>query len=389
MVLPIGYNIRSLRARFQVTLMAVLGIALVVAVVAILMSMSEGFATALRETGRPDNAIIVQRGTPGEAMSRIVLEHRQAILNDDRLVRLADGRPLASWETVTTMSLRRRADGRRANVTLRGVTPQAFEVRGGIEITAGRRFSPGLSEVMVGRRILDRVRGLDLGGTFLYRRKEMKVVGVFESQGASFESEVWMDFDLLGAYRFTRTDATSLVVRMRDPTQIGALDRWIRSQPGMALQALPERQFYEQQSGVVSTTLKVLAAFVALVMGVGAVFGAMNTMYAIVAARTREIGTLRAIGFSRGAILLCFVMESGFLALVGGVLGCLLALTVHGYSTGAANMQSYTEVAYAFRVTPRIVASCLSFAVVLGIVGGLLPALRAARLSIAAAVREA
>jgi putative ABC transport system permease protein len=179
-----------------------------------------------------------------------------------------------------------------------------------------------------------------------------------------------------------------MVVRMNDPAQIPALDHWIRTQPGMRLRAVPESQYYEAQAGPVTTVLKGLAALVAVIMGFGAVFGAMNTMYAIVAARTREIGTLRAVGFSRRAILFSFVAEAAFLALIGGILGCLLAFTMNGYTTGTSNLQTFSEVAFAFRVTPAIIAASLTFAVVMGVAGGLLPALRASRLPIAAAVRE-
>jgi putative ABC transport system permease protein len=216
------------------------------------------------------------------------------------------------------------------------------------------------------------------------------VVGVFASAGAAFESEIWGDYDTLNELiRRRSADSSSLLLRMKDPAEIPALDRWLRNQPGMTLVALPEERYFENQAGYVSTSLRALAAFVALVMGTGAVFGAMNTLYAIVAARTREIGTLRALGFSRRAILSSFMIESTVLALAGGALGCLLAFGVHGYSTGTANLQSLTEVAYAFRITPRILGLALGFALVLGLLGGALPAVRAARLPIAAAVREA
>jgi putative ABC transport system permease protein len=288
------------------------------------------------------------------------------------------------------MPLPRATDGRRSNVGLRVVPPAAFEVHGGITMIAGRRFTPGLDEVIVGRRILDRVRGLRLGSTVRFRRRSLQVVGVFSSAGAAFESEIWGDYDTLNELiRRRSADSSSLVLRMRDPAEIPAFDRWLRNQPGMTLAALPEERYFANQAGYVSTSLKALAAFVAVVMGTGAVFGAMNTLYAIVAARTREIGTLRALGFSRRAILGSFMIESTALALAGGVLGCVLALGVHGYSTGTANLQSLTEVAYAFRITPRIVGLALAFALALGLVGGALPALRAARLPIADAVREA
>ena len=389
MALPLSYNVRSVRARWRVTVLAICSIALVVAVVEVLMSMSEGFATALRSTGRMDNAIIFERGAAAEMASTVNLAQRNAILGDSRLARGPDGQPVAAWEWVTVIALPKKASGRRASVRLRLVSARAFEVRGGIRVTAGRRFSRGLDEVIVGQRIIDRVRGLALNGMVKFRRKEFKIVGIFESEGAAFESEIWADFDTASPLFGRGTDVKSIVARMRDPAEIPAFDRWMRNQPGMRLQALPEVAYYENQSGVVSATLKALAALVAVFMGAGAVFGAMNTMYAIVAVRTREIGTLRALGFSRQSILISFVVESALLALVGGALGCLLAYGTHGYSTSVSNMQSFSEVAYAFRVTPRIIGSGMAFAWVVGVVGGMLPALRAARMPIAAAVRAA
>ena len=386
MALPLAYNVRNVRVRWRVALLAVGSIALVVAVVAVLLAMAQGFAAALRGTGRDDNAIIVSRGSNSEVTSRVELEERSAILDHVAALRGPDGRALASWEWVSVMALPRRSDGRRTNVVLRTVTPQALQVRAGIHLIAGREVRQGLEEVMVGRRILERVRGLELGGTLKYRRFRLKVVGVFESQGAAFESEIWGDYDALGGRR--GPGSSSLVVRVEDAAQIAELDRWIRLQPNMRLRAVSERQYYEEQAGPVAKVIKGLGAMVALVTGIGAVFAAMNTMYRIVASRTREVGTLRAIGFSRRAILLAFVGESTLIGLAGGVLGCLLASTLHGFSTSTSNLQSFSEVAFAFRITPAIVGSCLAFALAMGFLGGLLPAVRAARLPIAAALRE-
>jgi putative ABC transport system permease protein len=360
----------------------------VVAVITVLIAMSEGFRAALRGSGRADNAIVVTRGSASEMLSEVEPEDRNVILADSRLARRPDGQILASAESVMVMSLRKRTDGHRTNVTLRGVPPLAFEVRGGIRVTSGRPFRPGLAEVMAGRRIRERVRDLDVGSRFRYRGQDLTVVGVFESDGAAFESEVWGDYASLNAILRRPTVTNCMVVRMQDPADIPALDRRIRALPGATLQAVPERLYYENQGGHVAMVLRALASLVAVVMGVGAVFGAMNTMYAIVAARTREIGTLRALGFSRRAILASFVVESALLALIGGGLGCLLALTANGYTTGASNLQTFREVAYAFRITPPILVAGMGFALVMGILGGLLPSVRAARLSIAAAVRE-
>ena len=388
MTLPLSYNIRNVRERWPVALLAIGGIALVVASFAVLMAMSQGFATALRGTGRPDNAIVVSRGSNSEATSWLGLEDRRKIL--DHLAVESEGKeqPLASWEQISVLSLPRNADGRRTNVVLRSVTPSALVVRTGIRLTAGRLFNPGRDEVVVGRRISDRIQGLELGGSVRHRRRPFRVVGVFESQGAAFESEIWADLETRHAEYGGDPGSNSLVVRVGTEARIAELDRWIRLQPNMPLHAVAEKQYYEDQAGPVAKTIDVLGRLVALVMGVGAVFAAMNTMYRVVASRTREIGTLRALGFSRRAILFSFVVESAVLGVVGGALGCLVASTLHGYSTSTSNLQSFSEVAFAFRITPAIIAASIGFALTMGVLGGLLPAVRAARLPIAAAVRE-
>jgi ABC-type lipoprotein release transport system permease subunit len=389
MALPLYYNVRNVRGRWQVTLLAVFGIALVVAVFAVLMSMSEGFAAALRSTGRTDNAIVVQRGSGSELTSAVPLADRNMIVVDERVERGADGQPLASWEWVIVINLPKAPDGQPTNVTLRAVTPRAFEVRGGIQIVEGRSFTPGVDEVIVGRKLVDRMQGMQLGGAVKYQQKQFRIVGLFDSQGGAFESEIWGDFDTFGPIFRRGSGSNSLALRMKERSAIPELDAWVRAQPQMQLQAMEERKYYEEQAGPLARILRMLATFVAIVMGIGAVFGAMNTMYAIVAARTREIGTLRALGFSRRSILAAFLIESVLLALAGGVVGCLLALPMNGFSTGTGQTQSFSEIAFAFRITPAIVGIGLGFAVLMGFVGGLLPALRGSRMPITSALREA
>ena len=389
MAIPLSYNVRNVRVRWQVTLLAIVGIALVVAVFAVLMSMSEGFKAALRSTGRPDNAIVVQRGSSSEMTSGVPLADRNMIMVDERVARDANGQPLASWEQVVVIGLPRIGDGQPANVTLRAVTPRAFEVRGGIKVVEGRSFTPGLDEVIVGRKLTKRIAGLAIGGDVKYQQKLFRIVGLFESEGAAFESEIWGDYDTFAAIFQRGGGSNSLVLRMKDPSTIPELDRFVRAQPQMQLQALSERRYYEEQAGQLSKALSALANFVALVMGVGAVFGAINTMYAIVSARTREIGTLRALGFSRRSILTSFLIESVILAIIGGAIGCLLAFPMNGFSTGTGQTQSFSEIAFNFRITPGIVLVGMGFAVAMGILGGLLPALRGARMPITSALREA
>lgn len=210
MAIPLYYNVRNVRGRWQVTLLAVFGIALVVAVFTVLMSMSEGFATALKSTGRTDNAIVVQRGSGSELTSGVPLADRAMLVVDERVARGADGQPLASWELVVVMSMPKRVDGQPTNVTLRAVTERAFEVRGGIDVVEGRRFTPGLDEVIVGRKLTGRIQGLELGGFVKYQQKRFQIVGLFDSSGGAFESEIWGDFDVFGA-EFQRGAGSALL----------------------------------------------------------------------------------------------------------------------------------------------------------------------------------
>jgi putative ABC transport system permease protein len=389
MALPLSYNLRNVRTRWQVSLLAVVGIGLVVTVFVGLMAMRTGFRLALRSTGIPENALVVQRGSASELTSWVPLDHRNKIVVDPRVAVAGDGRPLASPEIVIVSNMPRRADGAATNVTVRGVSAKTFEVRGGVKMEQGRTFTPGLDEVIVGERIAERIRGLDLGATIPIQRHDWKIVGVFSSRGGAFESEIWGDLDTM-AQPFRRTGGSnSLVVRLKDPSTLEAFDKWIRDDPEMQLEAVEERKYYADQAGGLSATLLFLVGFVSITMGVGAVFGAMNTMYAIVAARTREVGTLRALGFSRRSVLFSFVVESVILAVAGGALGCLLAMPINGLSTASGQTASFSEVAFAFQITPDILGAGLVFATIMGLFGGLLPSFRAARLPITSALREA
>jgi putative ABC transport system permease protein len=386
MALPLSYNVRSLYVRGRVTLLAIGGIALVVAVLIVLVAMAMGFRIALAATGSTDNAIVTQRGSTSELTSGMTRENANVLAVDARVRRDANGRPLASPEMVVVAALTRR-DGPQVNVVIRGVTPQAFAVRRGVRIVEGRTFQPGLYEVIVGRKMFDRFEGTGLGRALQLQRRSWTIVGVFEANGSGFESEIWGDVDVMTP-AFNRIGYQSITLTMQDPSAIRAFNDELQRNPRMQVQAIQERQYYEDQSGAVSGALLALAGFVAIVMGIGAVFGAMNTMYAIVAARTREIGTLRALGFSRIAILTAFVIESTFLAIVGGALGCVLALPANGISS-AAGGANFAEVAFAFRITTLAIVAGMVLAALMGIAGGLLPASRAARVPITAALREA
>ena len=389
MALPIRYNIRNLGQRWKVTLLAIFGIALVVAAVVVIASMGAGFQAALRATGTDNNAIVTQRGSLSELSSWISIGNAQTIMTDPRIARDSSGTPLASCEIVIITSKPKKSDNQPANITMRGVTQEAFQVRNGIKLVEGRMFSPGLFEVIVGKKIADRVNGLNIGDIVKVQRKEFKVVGLFTADGSSFESEMWGDYNAMGPAIGRNGGCESLTVRLTNPSVLTAFDKDLRANPQMQVQADSERVYYENQAGGVATALKILAGFVGVVMGIGAIFGAMNTMYAIVSQRTREIGTLRALGFSRFSVLLSFVMESMLLALVGGIIGCLVAFPMNGFTAGTGQTQSFSELAFAFKITPGIILVGLIFAVLMGLIGGLLPAVRASQMPITKALREA
>ena len=388
MALPLAYNIRNVTVRWKVTLLALVGISLVVAVLIALTAMANGFREALRATGSPDNAIVTQRGSASELSSGFSRDNASTILVDSRVARDGDGRPLASPEMVVVASLPRRGDGTEVNVTVRGVTPMAFKVRQNVRLVEGRQFTPGLYELVVGRKASERYQGLEVGGSITLQRQTWGVVGVFTSEGSGFESEVWGDVDALAPVFNRGGGYQSLTLRLVDPEGLDAFDKELQANPNMQVQMDSELQYYEGQAGQTTQTLIALAVFVGVIMGIGAVFGAMNTMYALVSARTREIGTLRALGFSRLSILAAFMLESAFLALIGGVLGSILALPINTLS-GATGGANFSQVAFAFRVDPQWLAIAVACAVLMGLAGGLLPAFRAARTPITAALRDA
>lgn len=388
MALPIAYNVRNLVVRWKVTCLAIFGIGLVVTVFVVLLAMASGFRIALAATGVPDNGVVVQRGSNSELTSFFTRAQADLVTVDARVARGPDRQPLASPEIVIVANFPKRIGGGPTNVTIRGVSQRAFHVRRGIRIREGRTFTPGLNQVIVGQRIHDRIQGFDLGSQILIQRRAWEVVGIFAAEGSAFESEVWGDLDVMGPAFQRAGGQNSLTVRLADPKTIEAFDRDLQANPQMQVRMVQERKYYEDQAGPVASSLLALAGFVSIVMGIGAVFGAMNTMYAIVAARTREIGTLRALGFRRRSILSSFLIESVFLAILGGALGCLLAYPMNGFTTATGNTAGFSELAFAFRITALDLSAGMTFAVVMGFFGGLLPALRASRLPIIVALRE-
>jgi len=386
MALPLIYNVRNVAARRVATLMTALGIALVVFIFVWFLALSSGFKKALVSTGRADNILVMRAGATSEVQSGLDREATQILLANSAVATAKDGStPLATAEVVIIVNIPRK-DGIVGNVTVRGVSPAAFEVRPYVRVTQGRTPTPGLAELMVGKALARRFGNLNVGDTAVIGGDPWSVVGIFDSGGSAFESEMWGDVEVVLS-AFQREGFQSVTFRMKDPSRAEAIKAELEAEPRMRLQVFPELTYYSDQSQMMSGILMFLGTFIAIVISIGAVFGALNTMYAAVDARTREIATLRAIGFSPISITSAFVIESVLIALFGGVIGCLLALPFNGLSTGTTNWASFSEVAFYFRITPRLVAAGLVFSAVLGVIGGLLPALKAARSPVAAALR--
>ncbi len=382
-----SYNLRSMLVRKGTAAMTAMGIAMVVAVFVMTLSIAQGFRATLVASGSPQNAMIMRKGATSENVSSVEKSQLALIETFPQIARDAQGRALASPELVVIISLPRKTDNRPANVPVRGVGPRAFDVRETLSFVEGRQFTPGTREINVGRLAVGRFGGVEMGSDVKFGGASWKVVGMFEADDASFESEVWGDVDLM-LPAFQRDSYQSVTVKLTDVSAFESLEAVLADDPRLSLRARREQEYYAEQSQGMTTVIRVFGGFVTLILSVGAMFGAMNTMYAAVAYRTREIGTLRALGFSRLRIVSAFLAESIALAFVGGIVGCLLALPVHGLSTGTTNMASFSEVAFKFRITPGLLAGGLAFAALMGAAGGLLPAIRAARIPVARALRE-
>jgi putative ABC transport system permease protein len=382
-----SYNLRSMIVRKGTAAMTAMGIAMVVAVFVMTLAIAQGFRATLVASGSPGNAIVLRKSSTAETTSSVLRSDVPIVANLPQVAHGPDGRPLASPELVTIIALPRQTDDQPANVPVRGVAPQAFEVRDTLSFVEGRRFTPGTREINAGKLAVGRFKGLTLGSEVKFGSASWKVVGVFTADDASFESEIWGDADLMMP-AFQRNGYQSITVKLADPSMFDSFREAVSGDPRLYLEPKLEQQYYAEQSQAMTTVIRVFGTFVTLILSIGAVFGAMNTMYAAVAYRTREIGTLRALGFSQLRIVSAFLVESMALALAGGVIGCILALPVHGLSTGTTNFSSFSEVAFKFRITPGLLAGGLIFSVLMGAVGGLLPAIRAARIPVARALRE-
>ncbi|MEX1312307.1 MAG: ABC transporter permease [Candidatus Sulfomarinibacteraceae bacterium] len=389
MAIPISYNVRSVGARWATAVVSVLGIAGTVGVFLAMLALAKGFQATLISSGSPDNVIILRAGADSEMTSAVNHEQFRIINDAPQIARADDGAPLVSPEVVVIGAFPLMTTGTDANVQIRGVYDRVLEVRPTVEITQGRFFEPGLTELVVGENAVNTYRGFGLGSTVEIGGQDWNVVGVFSSGGSAFDSEVWCDANLLNQ-TFSRSPGIyqSVTARLGSRDDFTAFKDALTSDPRMTVDVTGERAYYAKQSQAVSKLIRVLGFLVASVMAIGAIFGALNTMYSAVAARAREIATLRALGFGSFSVVLSFVLESILIALVGGVLGCLAVIPLNGFTAGTMNWQTFSHLAFAFQVTPSLMIWGLAFAALMGLVGGLFPALRAARMPVAAALRE-
>ena len=386
MALPLKYNIRNLTVRKGTTLATASSVGLTVAVFLMVMALARGIDMTLESSGEPLNLIVLRNGSTAELSSNVSRENLDTIKFLDGVAREGD-QPLAAPELVTLIYRARKGQTQGSNVTIRGVAPASTTLRSGFRMLEGRMFQPGLAEAVVSRRIAERFQAFDVGDKFRVQGTDFAVVGLFEAGGKAFESEVWVDVTTLG--NATNRDAySSVLLRAADAEALSALSKRISDDQRLQLKAVAERTWYEDQQGVTSGLIKGLGVFIAIIMAIGAGFAGMNTMYAAVANRTREIGTLRVLGFSRTSILFSFVLESVAIALVGVAFGVLLALPLNFVSTGTSNFQTFSEIAFNFRVTPGLVLAALIFGVGVGLFGSLLPSLRASRFKIVDALRD-
>jgi len=385
--------VRTIPERRGASLATVFGIAGVVAVFVAVLSIGEGFRAALRTAGSPENAMVMRSGSDSEMMSALFGDAVEIIAQAPGVARgVVDGveMPLASGELFVVVDVPKRSTGTTANVPLRGIQPAAFATRPAVRIVEGRRFEWGRNEILVGAGARRQFAGLDLGSKLRWGRNEWTVVGIFEAEGALWESELWTDARVLQPAYQRGNSFQTVFARLESPTAFDAFKDALTTDPRLDVQVLRESEYYANQGRTLNAIIRGLGFVVSLLMAVGAVFGALNTMYAAVANRTREIATLRALGFGGGAVVVSVLAESTLLALAGGFVGAAGAwLAFDGYRTSTINWDTFSQVTFAFDVTPLLLVQGAIFAIALGLLGGLLPAIRAARLPVTAALREA
>ncbi len=380
------YNFRNVLVRWRSTVATVLGIALVVFVFVLLQSLAAGIEKSSGNTGDARNVMIVRKGSTAESASLISRENLQQLRYFEEIARNEQGEAVISADVLVLANLPRRNNGGEANVLLRGVTARGMELRPQVKLAEGRWFTPGKREIVVSAKLARRFANFDIGQTFRTGNATFTVVGWLDGGGSAFDSECWMDADECRSV-FERDMYSSFLARVPDAAAMSNQVARIEADRRFKLKAESEVEYYRKQT-MTAAPIKWLGSFLAITMSIGAVFAAMNTMYAAVGARTREIGTLRVLGFRRRSVVLALLLEGGMLALFGGALGCALAFYWNGYTTATMGFETFSEIVFQFTVTPGLVVKGLVFAVIVGIIGTLLPAIRASRLPVIDALKS-
>ena len=389
MAIPVIYNFRSVKARWSSAIVAVVGIAGTVGVFVAMLSLARGFKATLVSSGSEDNAIIMRAGATSEMTGGVTIDTVKIIQDKPGIAKGADGSPLVTPEVVLVAPIPLISTGTDANVEIRGVSKNVLEIRRNIKIVEGRMFTPGLNEIVVGKNANASYSGLTLGNTIGLGSVHWKIVGIFDAGGSSFDSDVWGDAHVIGP-AFNRPDIyfQSITVHLASASALQQLKDAATADPRLNVDVTREIDYYSKQSNRLTKLITVLGGLVAGVMAIGAVFGALNTMYSAVAERGREIATMRALGFGGPTVVFSFVIEALLIAFIGGLVGCIAVLPLNGLTTGAMNLQTFSHVAFAFKITTELLVKGIVFALVMGVIGGLLPAMRAASMPVASALRE-
>jgi putative ABC transport system permease protein len=387
MAIPISYNIRNLRLRRGATVMTALGIALTVTIAIFIMALLAGLRDAFATSGEPTHVLVLRKGSNSElAAGGVAREAMQTLKDLPGIAKNTQGDSLVSGEDILVIVLPRKDGTGETNVTMRFLTPVGLEMRPKVKIVAGRWFTPGQREIVVSKSIHDRFSQTNIGDTMFFGKGNWTVVGVFDSGGSAHESEIWADINQL-ASDLDRTQYSSVLMKATDPVSAESLKNRVSDDQRLKLNGMLETEYYAQQTST-GGPIKIVGLFVAFIMAIGSIFAAMNTMYAAVAYRAREIATLRVIGFSRPSILTSFVLESLLLALLGALVGVVLMLPFNGMTTGTSNPVTFSEAVFRLRMTPLVVSWAIIFAVVMGVLGGLAPAWHASRREILASLRD-
>jgi len=385
-MIPVAYSLRNLFTRKLTTTLTVIGIALVVFVFAAEMMLSSGLKKTLVATGSYDNVVVIRKASQTELTSIVPRDQADVIKAESEIAKASDGSPLITSEIYVLINLGKRVGNGSGNVVVRGVSPKSMELRPQVKLVSGRIWQPGLSEIIAGKSVAERFKGCGVGETVRFGGRDWTVVGIFDAGATAFNSELWGDIDQMMA-AFDRPVYSSLTFRIKDPALFEAMRKRLESDPRLPIELKREKVYYAEQSRAMSSFIGLMGTVISIVFSLGAIIGAMITMYAAVANRTKEIGTLRSLGFSRFGIMRAFLLESVLISWIGGILGLVAANFLGLVQVSTTNWDTFSELAFSFSITPRIIISSLIFAVVMGLVGGFLPAVRASRLKIVESLR--